>query len=151
MKKALLAGLTASLAFAFSGCQDSVNILENKDKHMAPQYIQSEKVLTDRILDARLKLLRVDTQNLADSNLMKIQVTMKSMTGNPWTWWYHGDDPYKIDYHFTWLDKNGMEVRTATAAWKEMDILPGDTFRIQGIAPSPNCKDFELKLKQHTE
>jgi uncharacterized protein YcfL len=47
------------------------------------------------------------------------------------------------------MDSNGMEVQTATSTWKEIDLIPGETKRIQSIGPTPRCKDFVVSIKEY--
>ena len=147
MNLATLAAL--SFLALITGCQHSVNTVENTDKSMSPQFIKSDKVITDQILNSRLQLIRIDSLDDPTTQLLKVQVTMKSKLATFLTGWFHGNDPYVINYRFSWLDENGMEIKTGSAVWLEKHILPGDIFRLQSVAPNKHCKDFELKLKQH--
>jgi uncharacterized protein YcfL len=63
--------------------------------------------------------------------------------------WFMGDNPYQIEYRFTWLDKNGMEVKTAAGTWIPVSIVPGDTVRFNAVAPNPSCKDFLLSIREN--
>jgi len=62
--------------------------------------------------------------------------------------WFMGDNPYRITYRFTWLDKNGMEVKTATNTWLPKQVIPGDTVRLSAISPNARCKDFILAIRE---
>ena len=59
-----------------------------------------------------------------------------------------GENPYRIQYRFTWFDKDGMAVDSIVSTWKEMTVIPGEEVQIQSIAPSRNCKDFSISLKE---
>jgi len=52
-----------------------------------------------------------------------------------------------VSYHFDWFDQNMMQVETpATTALIPL-VLEGKESRfISGVAPTPACKDFRLKL-----
>ncbi len=131
----------------YQGCQNTVNTVENQDKTMKPEFMVNKRVVTDGILDNRLEIVSVDQQTLP-AGLLKVQVTVRSKRVGFWSWLFKGDEPYKIGYRFTWLNKSGMEVDTATNTWIEKDIVPGDTAFMSGLAPSENCRDFLLKLRQ---
>ncbi len=132
-------------------CQSTVNTVENKEKNMQRNSVDTSKVSTDSFLRRRLKIERVDKFEQADG-LLKVQVTAKNIRTGFWDQigtWFMGDNPYQITYRFSWLDKNGMEVQTATNTWIPMSVMPGDTVRIMGISPNPRCKDFLLSIREN--
>jgi uncharacterized protein YcfL len=83
---------------------------------------------------------------------MMVQVTLRSdrvgFFSEMWSG-ITGENPYKIAYRFNWLDEAGMEVKTASSTWTELDLIPGETRRIQSVAPNARCKDFMLGLKEY--
>jgi len=132
-------------------CQSTVNTLENKDKKMQPKSVDTSKVSTDSFLKRRLRIERVDKVEQPDG-LLKVQVTAKNIRTGFWDQigtWFMGDNPYQITYRFSWLDKDGMEVKTATNTWIPKSVIPGDTIRIMGISPNPRCKDFLLSIREN--
>ena len=134
-------------------CQSTVNTVENKNKKMQPSSVDTSKVSTDSFLRRRLKIDRVDKSERPDG-LLKVQVSARNIRTGFWDQigtWFMGDNPYQITYRFTWLDKDGMEVKTATNTWIPMSVIPGDTVRITGISPNPRCKDFLLSIRENIE
>jgi uncharacterized protein YcfL len=150
MKKSFYAILTAAI-IACAGCQNTVNTVENEQKEMNVNYIRSKNVSTDGYLRDRLVIASMNKATL-DSGLMQAQVTIRSNRVGFFTEIWSsitGEDPYKISYRFNWLDSNGMEVQTASSVWKELDLIPGETRRIQSMGPNPRCKDFMLSIKEY--
>ena len=148
MKKLIL--ITAG-CLMLCACQSTVNTVENSEKHMQRSSVDTSKVSTDNFLKRRLKIERVDKVEQPDG-LLKVQVTASNQRYGLWdqiSTWFMGDNPYQITYRFTWLDKNGMEVKTGTNTWVPMSIIPGDTVRISGISPNPRCKDFLLSIREN--
>ena len=41
-----------------------------------------------------------------------------------------------------------MAVDSIVSTWKEMTVIPGEEVQIQSIAPSRDCKDFSISLKE---
>lgn len=81
-----------------------------------------------------------------------VQFTVRSDRTGFWseTWsGITGADPYKVEYKIDWLDKDGMEVPTATSTWLQLDLIPGETRRLQTVAPNPRCQDFMLNFKEY--
>jgi uncharacterized protein YcfL len=143
--------LIAASCIMLCACQSTVNTVENKDKNMQRNSVDTSKISTDSFLKRRLKIERIDKVEQPDG-LLKIQVTAQNLRYGFWDQigtWFMGDNPYQITYRFSWLDKNGMEVKTATNTWIPMSVMPGDTVRIMGISPNPRCKDFLLAIREN--
>lgn len=135
-----------------SGCvQNTVNTAENEQKSMVPEAIQSKYVSTDSYLRNRLRIMSIDKET-TDAGLLHVQVTFRServgVFSEFWSW-FTGENPYKVEYKFDWLDSKGMQVFTATSTWKEIDLMPGETMRVQSMAPNEKCKDFMLSMKEY--
>ncbi len=145
--------LMATAAGAFlllAGCQNTVNSVENADKNMTPTTISDHRFSTDGFLRDRLKLVQVDVTESA-AGLMQVQVTaMNARVGFFSELWSSmtNETTYEIEYKFTWLNLAGMAMPTATAGWKRKSIQPGETVYFQAVAPSPDCKDFMLNLRE---
>jgi len=135
------------------GCQSTVNTIENRDKNMQRDSVDTSRISTDSFLKRRLLIKRVDKVEQPDG-LLKVQVTAKNVRTGLWdqiSTWFMGDNPYHITYRFSWLDKAGIEVTTGAKTWIPMTILPGDTVRLKAISPNSRCKDFELSLRENQE
>lgn len=134
-----------------SACQSTVNTVENKEKHMQRDSVDTSKVHTDNFLKRRLIIQRIDKVDLP-GGFLKVQVTAKNIRtslADQIGTWFMGDNPYQITYRFSWLDKNGMAVKTAAQTWVPLNVIPGDVVRFSAIAPNPRCKDFTLSLREN--
>jgi uncharacterized protein YcfL len=152
MKKMMLTGV-AVVGLLFVGCQDTVNTVGNRESSMQREKVDTSRVSTDSFINRRLKIERVD-KKIKPDGLMLVQVTAKNVRTGFFSEigsWFMGDNPYKITYRFSWLDKDGMEVRTAASTWIPMTVIPGDTIRIQAMSPNSRCRDFILSLRENSE
>ena len=150
MKKRLIILTSCLLLLA---CQATVNTVENTEKSMQRESIDTSKVSTDNFLKRRLMIDRVDKVELPDG-LLKIQVTATNIRTSFWdqaSSWFMKDNPYQIAYRFSWFDENGMDVNTGAQTWIPMTVIPGDTIRIMAVSPNPRCKDFTLSLKENQD
>ncbi len=150
MKKSVYAMLTVAVVIICAGCQNTVNTVENEQKEMKVNYVRSKNISTDGYLRDRLFIASINKATLA-SGLTQAQVTLRSnRVGFFSEFWslMTGENPYKISYRFNWLDLNGMEVKTASSVWQELDLMPGETRRIQSVGPNPRCKDFVVSIKE---
>ena len=145
----LISALTACLAL--SACQNTVNTVENADKSATPNVIRDNRFVTDGWLRDRLALRSVRTAT-TEGGLLVVEVTATNVRTGPLaqTWsGITGDNPYTIDYKFVWQDANGMSVDTPLSVWQSRQIKPGETVYFKTVAPTPQCKDFILNLKEH--
>ena len=150
MKKTCLLGLFAS-ALMLAACQNTVNTVENADKTMTPNTIADARFVTDGFLKDRLGLQSVTMGKTADG-FKRVQLEVINLrTGVLSQAWsgITGENPYKIRYRFTWFDEDGMAVNnTVLADWRDATIIPGETLFLQSVAPTKNCSDFKISLKE---
>ncbi len=149
--KMLLWAGAVTLALLTGCVQNTVNTAENEQKVMVPESVRNKYVSTDSYLRNRLSIMSIDKETM-DTGLLHVQVTFRServgVFSEFWSW-FTGENPYKVEYKFDWLDGKGMQVFTATSTWKEIDLMPGETVRIQSMAPNERCKDFMLSMKEY--
>lgn len=72
-----------------------------------------------------------------DGDFLKTQITIKNKY----------DKDINFQYQFTWYDKNGMVIKSATKGWKIFNITGKDEAVIQGICPLPDAKEFKLVVR----
>ena len=150
MKKTCLLGWFAA-ALMLAACQNTVNTVENADKTMTPNTIADARFVTDGFLKDRLGLQSVTMGTTADG-FKRVQLEVINLrTGVLSQAWsgITGENPYKIRYRFTWFDEDGMAVNnTVLADWRDATIIPGETLFLQSVAPTKNCSDFKISLKE---
>lgn len=150
MKKTCLLGWFAA-AMMLAACQNTVNTVENADKTMTPNTIADARFVTDGFLKDRLGLQSVTMGKTADG-FKRVQLEVINLrTGVLSQAWsgITGENPYKIRYRFTWFDEDGMAVNnTVLADWRDATIIPGETLFLQSVAPTKNCSDFKISLKE---
>ena len=140
-----------AVCLAFTACQNTVNTVENADKSATPNVIRDARFVTDGWLRDRLQLRSVKTAT-ADSGHLVVEVAATNVrTGALAQTWSSmtGDVPYVVDYKFDWQDQNGMTVSTTLSIWQSKRIKPGETVYFKSVAPTIQCKDFILNLKEH--
>lgn len=147
--KFLLYGCAALLVLA-TGCQDTVNTIENADKTMTPNTITDTRFVTDGFLRDRLALKKVDVATTPDGYLRVQLEAVNVRTGGFAQMWsgITGENPYKIRYKFSWFTQDGMAVTTVLSDWQDATVIPGETVYLQSVAPSKDCKDFKISLKE---
>lgn len=133
------------------GCQNSINTLENANPQARTNYILDQRVITDGALNRRLALLSVNLYPGGEAGSLAVEVTAQNVRTGFWAQlWsgFSGDNPYHVDYKFTWKDDHGMTVETPLSVWRTMVIIPGETVYFKAAAPNDRCKDFVLNLKE---
>ena len=144
-----LSVMAAGLALA--ACQNTVNTVENADKNATPNVIRDARFVTDGWLRDRLALRSVKTATANSGHLMVEVAATNVRTGALAQTWSSitGDVPYTVDYKFDWQDANGMTVESSLSIWQSRQIKPGETVYFKSVAPTAECKDFILNLKEH--
>jgi uncharacterized protein YcfL len=140
--------LTACAALLAAGCQNSVNSVENQQKHGVGNYIADHRVITDSFLKDRLQITGVNT-GVNAGGIMTVQVTAVNVrTGAFAQMWsgMTGENPYPVNYRFVWFDEYGIEVETNLSVWQRITIRPGETVNFRGVAPGPNVRDFRIDI-----
>lgn len=151
MKKITLLAAFVMALFVLAGCQASVNTIENADKHATPNLVNDVRFVTDGFLRDRLVLQSVKMSPSAGGNMMVEVAATNVRTGVLSQAWsgMTGENPYPVTYKFTWQDANGMTVDTPLSIWKTARIIPGETVYFRAVAPTPQCKDFILSVKEY--
>ena len=117
---------------------------------MTPNVVNDKRFVTDGFLADRLQLTGINTATTPDG-LLRVQITAVNVRVGFFSQMWSGltgENPYRIQYRFTWFDKDGMAVDSIVSTWKEMTVIPGEEVQIQSIAPSRDCKDFSISLKE---
>ncbi len=131
MKIALFALLAA--LFLTSACS-TVNTVERANPQSSPTLVNDKRVITDSTLNDYAYVASVNETKRG--NLLMIQARIVNSTSAL----------RSINYKFTWIDKNGMEVPSATAAWRTLVLEGGESGMVSAVAPNANACDFTLKL-----
>ena len=72
-----------------------------------------------------------------DGDFLKTQITIKNKY----------DKDINFQYQFTWYDKNGMVIKSATQGWKIFYLTGKEEAVIQGVCPLPDAKEFKLVVR----
>ncbi len=150
MKKMLCLLALLVVGMMLTGCQNTVNTVENADKSANPNYIEDSRFVTDGFLKRRLRLNSVKMAP-ADNGCMRVEIAATNVRTGFFAQMWSGitaENPYAIDYKFVWQDKDGFAVESAISVWKTIRVKPGETIFLKSVAPSPQCKDFILNLRE---
>ena len=150
MRIAVVVVSLALAGFCCTGCQNTVNTVENQEKEAAPNVVKDARFITDGFLRDRLQLRSVKMSPAASGNMVVEVAATNVRTGVLDQAWSSmtGENPYSVDYKFTWQDENGMTVETPLSAWRTIKIYPGETVFFKSVAPNSRCRDFILNVKE---
>lgn len=135
----------------FAGCQNTINTVENSEKQAYQNIIADKRFVTDGALNRRLALRSVNVYPGGEAGNFSVEITATNVRTGFWAQLWSGltgDNPYKVDYKFTWKDDNAMTVETPLSIWRTMVIIPGETVYFKSVAPNERCKDFVLNVKE---
>ena len=142
--------LAAVVVLAGFGCQSTVNTVENAEVPVPANVVKDKRVITDKFLRDRLEV-RLVQETRTDAGNLRVQVTaVNARTGFFSQLWsgLTGEDPYRIDYKFVWLDEQGIAVETMLTGWRTVTVYPGEPVYFTGTSPAGNCSNFILNLKE---
>jgi len=122
------------LALSLSGCT-TVNTVENAQKTVQRTMVSDARVITDPSLNRHVSIVGVNSA-MTPGNLLQVQVELQNNTRSL----------YHFNYRFEWFDGNGMQINNVTSALIPDQIEGKESKFISGVAPSPACRDFRLKL-----
>lgn len=134
MRKPITAAIV--LLAVSAGCKQ-INTTERAEPTYKANVVNEHRVTTDIFLADKAKILQI-RQATVSGNLLRVDVEVQ----NDKTW--QGN----FDYAFDWFDQQGMPFDTPTDTWISRSIGPGETVSLDAVAPSPQCKDFRLKLRR---
>ncbi|MBQ7252521.1 MAG: YcfL family protein [Kiritimatiellae bacterium] len=93
-------------------------------------------VVEDRAFASRVELVQDQTVML-DGGFLKAQVTLRN------TW----KRDARVQYRFTWKDRNGMTLKRAETPWKVLPLHGREEAVLEGICPVPKAADFRLVVR----
>ncbi len=123
-----------ALVLAATGCS-TMNTVENVPVQGQRNIIADRRVITDPDLARSVAIIAVNTTPGA-GGLLRAQVEVAN----------HMQSVQRFLYKFEWFDANGMQVNNIISANLTEQLEGGESKFISSIAPTPDCKDFRLKL-----
>lgn len=124
-------------ALAAMGCSSgTINTVGRAQSEGRPNVVADRRVITDPGLDQAVQPVGV-SESIVSGDLTKIQVEVYNTTNNA----------VKFYYKFEWYDDQEMVVDSPMSIWTDRTIQAGEQIPLVGVAPTPNAKDFRLKLQ----
>lgn len=136
MKIYLPIALLSGVLMAVPAC-DTINSTERTTPVGQADVVQDHRIVTDSALNSYAKVVSVN-QGTVSGDILKIQVMLQNTT------------PFqqRIIYKFEWYDMTGMLVDTPLSTWQARTLEGKETITVTGVAPTPQTKDFKLKLQE---
>lgn len=53
-----------------------------------------------------------------------------------------------LQYRFNWYDIQGLELDNKNIMWLKIDLAPGGSILLKGVAPTPDAHDFRVSLRE---
>ena len=128
--------LTAALAcLMLTGCRTAVNTTENAEKYALPNAISDSRVIADRGLDSRVRVISLSTKP-GPNDFLQLQVEFLNCKNSI----------QSINCLVEWFDASGMLVSTAGGGWKQQEFMPRESLFVTFTAPTATAKDFRVKM-----
>lgn len=126
-------GAAIFMAGLFAGCRTGVNTVERANPVGTKLMVNDKRVIPNAALARSVAVVGV---NEAPGEFLTIQVELQNTTRSV----------QNFAYYFEWYDGNGIQINLPTAAYSQKQIEPKESVFIKATAPTPNAKDFRLKL-----
>lgn len=135
MKHHLLLSAAAVLGFvALTGCQ-TVNTAQRQDPISAPDYVEDQRIITDKSLAKTAQVVSLNEARLANGRL-KVQAQIRN----------NDNSKHTVHYRFEWIDSHGIVQPSVTSNWKSINLQGGQTSSVAATATDPDVVDFRLEL-----
>ena len=135
IRTSLISILSFALGLAcFTGCT-TVNSVEHAQPVAQREMINDKRVLTDASLNRRVRVVGVN-ESTGPGGLLKVQVEVLNTTRSL----------QHFNYKFEWFDASGNLVSTPTSAFLPRQVEGKESLFLSATGPTPNVKDFRLKL-----
>ena len=54
----------------------------------------------------------------------------------------------KVQYRFSWYDKDGFELDKDAGSWKSLTLYGRQTADVQGVAPNARAEEFKVVIRE---
>jgi uncharacterized protein YcfL len=101
------------------------------------QMLDDKRILTDASLNRAVRIVGLN-EAVEPGGVLRVQVELQNMTRKP----------RLFSYRFEWFDARGMQLSSPQSTAISRQIEGRESLFLSGIAPSPDIKDFRLKLQE---
>ena len=134
VKRYLYCLFTGISLFTLSGCS-TVNTVERAQPIGQRQMVADKRVITDAGLNRKVRIVGVN-ETTGAGGLLKIQIEVLNTTSSL----------QRFNYKFEWFDDTGNLINNAAPGFLPREIEGKESLFLGAIGPTPNTKDFRLKL-----
>lgn len=132
----LLVSLCVALALSACATSGIEGRGSTQERPASGESLYTRLVLSNTSLAGDVSL--VDQKAVFVGDLLKASVTIQSKVGNT----------LNLQYRFTWLDGNGMEINPESGTWKPLILYGKDNKTLLGVAPNPSAKEFKVVVRE---
>lgn len=152
MKKQVITVLAIASLAGVTGCQNTVNTIPGvvHPVNLCDYVGVTKPCETDFFLTGRLKIVNI-TASQTEEGLYRVQVMAQNVRTGVFSqfWsWFTDENPYPVDFRFTWYDKDGVETDSHLTLWKKQMIYPGEFVTFTSVTPTKECQKFHLNVKE---
>ncbi len=79
-----------------------------------------------------------DARAVLAGNMLRAQITVRS--------YIH--DTLSLQYKFSWLNKQGMEIDAGSQSWQPFTLYGMETKAFQGVCPNPSANSYRVLIRE---
>ena len=87
------------------------------------------------------KLFISDVKSRKSNEILEVNVTLKSTFKKS----------QKLQYHFTWFDRQGFVIEARKTAWKPLEVHGEQAVTLRGVAPNIKVESFKMYIREVPE
>ncbi|KGJ88829.1 YcfL family protein [Colwellia psychrerythraea] len=135
----LIAALTTTLLI--SGCKNIPPVTSGMGSDQIAPGQKFSKHLQVHNPELGEKLHISDIRSRTNNDLLEINLSLTSTY----------EKTLKLQYQFTWFDKDGFVIEAGKAPWKPLDLHGMQTETVPGLAPTNKVATFSLYVREVPE
>ena len=137
MKNSLLLTALLLTAGSFLPACNTINSTERAQPVGQANIVHDKRIINDSAMADYAHILSVNEATVS-GDILKIQVHLRN----------ESSFDQNLIYKFEWFDLNGMQIETPLSTWQTKTVQGNETYTLSGVAPTPQAKDFRLKLQE---
>lgn len=139
--KAILIGALLTSVLLVSGCKNVPPVTSGVGTEQIAPGQKFQKHLQVDNPELAKKLHISDIRSRTSNDLLEINLSLTSTYKKS----------QKLQYQFTWFDKDGFVIEANKSAWKPLDLHGMQTATLPGLAPTNKVASFSIYVREVSE
>lgn len=140
-KHSILLAAALSTTLLLSGCKNVPPVTSGVGSNQIAPGQKFSKHLQVHNPELGRQLHISDIRSRTNNELLEVNLSLTSTYNKT----------LKLQYHFTWFDKDGFVIEAGKSPWKPLDLHGMQTATVPGLAPTTTVASFSLYVREVPE